>query len=276
MTQPLTLDELCIHQVCVWKQSSFASSLDSFARHGVTKTALWRPMVEDVGVKRARQILGDSGVAAISMCPLVLLDPDQPLDRASRERRQDAFLADAAELGVESVVVITGGLPPGSKDLAGRRSAVLEELARLIPVAAESGVKLALEPLHPMVCGFRSVISTLAEANDILDALDRDDVIGIAVDSYALWWDPNLQDEIARAGTRLFNFHVSDWLLETHDVRVDRGMSGDGLIDNALIRSWMAKAGYAGSVEVEILSEHWWLKQTDTVVSTICDRLDRM
>ncbi len=274
MPRTLTKEDLCIHQVCVWKQSSFADSLDSFARHGVTKTALWRPMMDDVGVNKAKRLLKDSGVSAISMCPLVLLDPDKPLDRVSRERDHIRYLEDAAELGVETAVVITGGLPPGSNDLAGRRQAVLDELERLIPIAGESGLKLALEPLHPMVCGFRSVISTLGEANDILDALDRDDVMGIAVDSYALWWDPRLREEILRAGPRICNFHVSDWLPETRDVRVDRGMPGDGLIDNPLIRSWMEQAGYTGSVEVEILSAlDWWLKPADTVVKTICDRI---
>ncbi|HAL48580.1 MAG: sugar phosphate isomerase/epimerase [SAR202 cluster bacterium] len=275
MPRTLTKEDLCIHQVCVWKQSSFADSLDSFARHGITKTAIWRPMVEDIGVNQAKKILDNSSVSAISMCPLVLLDPDKLLDWASREQEHIRYLEDAAELRVKTAVVITGGLPPKSNDLAGRRQAVLEELARLIPVAEESGLKLALEPLHPMVCGFRSVVSTLGEANDILDALDRDDVMGIAVDSYALWWDPKLKEEILRAGPRICNFHVSDWLPETRDVRVDRGMPGDGLIDNPLIRSWMEQAGYKGPVEVEILSAlDWWLKPADTVVKTICERIE--
>jgi sugar phosphate isomerase/epimerase len=232
-------------------------------------------MVEDIGVNQAKKILDNSSVSAISMCPLVLLDPDKLLDWASREQEHIRYLEDAAELRVKTAVVITGGLPPKSNDLAGRRQAVLEELARLIPVAEESGLKLALEPLHPMVCGFRSVVSTLGEANDILDALDRDDVMGIAVDSYALWWDPKLKEEILRAGPRICNFHVSDWLPETRDVRVDRGMPGDGLIDNPLIRSWMEQAGYKGPVEVEILSAlDWWLKPADTVVKTICERIE--
>jgi sugar phosphate isomerase/epimerase len=274
MSKPLTKDDLCIHQVCVWKQSSFADSLDRFARHGVTKTALWRPMVDDVGLNQAKKILTDSGVSAVSMCPLVLLDPDKPLDRVSREQRQKQFLDDAAELEVETVVVITGGLPAESRDLSGRRQAVLEELERLIPTAKESGLKLALEPLHPVVCGTRSVISSLSEANDILDVLDRDDVMGIALDTYAVWWDAKLREEILRAGRRLCNFHVSDWLPETRDVRMDRGMPGDGRIDNPLIRSWMEQAGYKGFVEVEIFSAlDWWLKPANTVVRTICERI---
>ena len=110
--------------------------------------------------------------------------------------------------------------------------------------------------------------------NNILDKLKRDDVLGIAVDTYALWWDARLKEEIQRAGSRLLNFHVSDWLYETRDIRLDRGMPGDGQIDNALIRSWMMEAGYKGAVEVEILSAlDWWQKPADTVVRKICERI---
>ncbi|SVE05796.1 uncharacterized protein METZ01_LOCUS458650, partial [marine metagenome] len=121
------------------------------------------------------------------MCPLVLLDSDKSTNTVSREKQHLRFLEEAAELEVETVVVITGGLPPDSRDIAGQRQKVVEELGQLIPIAKKTGLKLALEPLHPMVCGLRSVISNLAEANEILDLLDRDDVMGIAVDSYALW-----------------------------------------------------------------------------------------
>ena len=275
MTAPLARDNLCIHQVCVWKQSSFSESLECFARHGIYRTALWKPLVDDAGLNQAKKQLKDSGVSAVSMCPLVLLDSDKSTSTVSREKQHLRFLEEAAELEVETVVVITGGLPPDNKDIAEQRQKVVDELEQLILIAKKTGLKLALEPLHPMVCGLRSVISNLAEANEILDLLDRDDVLGIAVDTYALWWDFRLKEEILRAGGRLFNFHVSDWLPETRDVRLDRGMPGDGLIDNGLIRSWMEEAGYKGSVEVEILSAlDWWLKPADMVVRTICERIN--
>ena len=274
MNSSVSLTELCIHQVCIWKQSSFAESLDCFARNGVTNTALWKPLVDDVGVKHAKKYLRDSGVSAISMCPLVLLEPQNEHDSVLRAKQHLQFLEEAAELEVKSVVVITGGLSPESRDLNGQRQKVLEELEQLIGQAEGTGLKLAIEPLHPMVCGSRSVISSLSEANHILDKLKRDDVLGIAVDTYALWWDASLKEEIQRAGSRLLNFHVSDWLHETRDVRLDRGMPGDGQIDNALIRSWMMEAGYKGAVEVEILSAlDWWQKPADTVVRKICERI---
>ena len=175
------------------------------------------------------------------------------------------------------MVVITGGLPSGSRDLKEQRLRVQEELSLLIPLAKATGVRLALEPLHPMVCGHRSVISTLSEANEILDSLDANETLGIAVDSYALWWDSSLEEQIERSGKRLFNFHVSDWLHETRDVRLDRGMPGDGIIDNRLIRSWMEKAGFQGSVEVEILSEfNWWKQEPEVVLQSIVKSLPNL
>ena len=228
MNSSISLSELCIHQVCIWKQSSFEESIDCFARNGVNSTALWKPLVDEVGVKNAKKYLRDSGVSAISMCPLVLLEPQNINDSFLRAKQHLQFLEEASELEVNSVIVITGGLSPGNRDLKGQRQKVLEELEQLIGQAESTGIKLSLEPLHPMVCGTRSVISSLSEANDILDKLKRDDVMGIAVDTYALWWDARLKEEIKRAGSRLLNFHVSDWLHKTRDVRLDRGMPGDG------------------------------------------------
>jgi len=273
----LTLEELCVHQVCIWEKSSFRESLECMARNGVSKTAIWKPLLVETELKSAKQNLIDSGVKAISMCPLVLLDEDAYPDPDGRLSSHRQFLENAAELGVESVVVITGGLPSGSRDLKGQRLRVQEELSLLIPLAKAVGVRLALEPLHPMVCGHRSVISTLSEANEILDSLDANETLGIAVDSYALWWDSSLEEQIERSGKRLFNFHVSDWLPETRDVRLDRGMPGDGINDNRLIRSWMKKAGFQGSVEVEILSEfNWWKQEPEVVLQSIVKSLPNL
>jgi len=270
----LSLEDLCIHQVCIWKQSNFKESLECLARNGVFKTALWKPLLKNTELKQAKQNLRDSGVQAVSMCPLVLLDEEAYPNAIARHQSHQQFLEDAAELEVQSVVVITGGLSKGSRDLIGQREKVLEELERLAQLAEATGVRLALEPLHPMVCGYRSVISSLSEANDLLDHLNRDDVYGIAVDTYALWWDSNLQQQIRRSGKRLINFHVSDWLTETKDLRLDRGMPGDGIIDNPLIRGWMEESEYQGSIEIEILSAlNCWKQPSETVIKTICQSL---
>ena len=270
----LTLDDLNIHQVCVSKQCNFFESLDCFARHGVFRTAIWKPMLDEVGVKQAKSALRDSGVRAEALCALVLIDSQSEEDQISQRLKNEQLLEIAAELEISSVVVITGGLSSDLKDIRLQKEAALAELGILLPTAEKLGICLSLEPLHPMVCGMRSVISSLRDAVEILDDLSHPNLT-IALDSYALWWDQELEEQIHQAGTRIRHLHVSDWLPQTKDLRLDRGMPGDGCIDNHKIRTWMEREGFKGPVEVEIFSAFdWWLRPADEMVKTICDRLE--
>ena len=270
----LTLDDLNIHQVCVAKQCNFLESLDCFARHGVFRTAIWKPMLDEVEVKQAKSSLRDSGVQAEAICALVLIDSQSEEDQISQRLKNHQLLEIAAELEISSIVVITGGLPSDSKDIQLQKGDALAELELLLPAAEKLGISLSLEPLHPMICGMRSVISSLRDAFEILDGLSHPNLT-IALDSYALWWDQGLEDQIQQAGTRIRHLHVSDWLSQTKDLRLDRGMPGDGCIDNRKIRTWMEREGFKGPVEVEIFSAFdWWLRPADEMVKTICDRLE--
>ena len=169
---------------------------------------------------------------------------------------------------------VAGGVDPRDKNLASTRARVLERLAGLTHYARAAGIKIALEPLHPMTCGLRSVLSSTKIANDWCDALRADDVFGIAIDTYAVWWDPDLEREIARAGKRIIDFHVDDWLTDTQDLRLDRGMMGDGLIDIA----GHPPHGGGGRlrqaiVEVEIFSQrNWWKRDPDEVIRIVKER----
>ena len=260
-------ERLCIHQVTLM-QCDFRESVECLSRNGVYKTAVWHEKLGAVGVDEACRILDGEGVRATSLCFGGLLN-EEAVKTRNRQR-----IDEAAALGVDSLVIISGGLPSGSRDLIAARENVINKLGLLIDHARHCGVRLALEPLHPMVCGNRSVLSTLAEANDVLDALDAEDVCAIALDSYAVWWEAKLLEEIARAGSRISNFHVSDWLANTADIRLDRGMPGDGLIDNEQIFNSLCDTGYSGDVEVEIFSaRNWWKKPADQVVQTIIERL---
>ena len=270
----LTLDDLNIHQVCVSKQCNFLESLDCFARHGVFRTAIWKPMLDEVEVKQAKSSLRDSGVQAEAICALVLIDSQSEEDQISQRLKNHQLLEIAAELEISSIVVITGGLPSNSKNIQLKKVDALAELELLLPTAEKLGISLSLEPLHPMICGMRSVISSLRDAFEILDGLSHPNLT-IALDSYALWWDQGLEDQIQQAGTRIRHLHVSDWLSQTKDLRLDRGMPGDGCIDNRKIRTWMEREGFKGPVEVEIFSAFdWWLRPADETVKTICDRLE--
>jgi sugar phosphate isomerase/epimerase len=163
-------------------------------------------------------------------------------------------------------------LPEGSKDIAGARAQVRDGIAATLEYARSCGLPLAIEPLHPMYAADRACVNTLRHANDLCDELGAG--LGIAVDVYHVWWDPDLEQEIKRAGKeRLLAFHLCDWLVPTKDLLLDRGMMGDGVIDIAKIRAWVEAAGYAGFCEVEIFSaENWWRKDADDVVQTVIQR----
>ncbi len=253
-------------------QCNFQQSIECLARHGVTKTAVWKDKLDDVGVSAALRILNDCDVEVVSIIAGGFFTGATAAERAKAYDRNREMLDQAHRLGAKSMVTITGGLAAHDSDLQTARSRVPEGLAALLPLAEQSGVQLALEPLHPMVCGSRSVLSTLREANDVLDTLGSPAELGIAIDSYALWWEPDLQSEIERAGPRIENLHVSDWLLQTSDTRLDRGMPGDGQINNREIRSWVEATGFNGPAEVEIFSaENWWKKPPDEVVAKIVE-----
>jgi sugar phosphate isomerase/epimerase len=167
---------------------------------------------------------------------------------------------------------IAGGVDPRDKSLESTRRRALERLGSLTSYARAAGIKIAIEPLHPMACA-RSVVNSVTIANDWCDALAAEDVYGIAIDTYAVWWDPDLPRELFRAGKRICNFHVADWLDDTQDLRLDRGMPGDGLIDLPAIRRMVEAAGYGGHREIEIFStRNWWQRDPDDVVRIVKER----
>ena len=268
----LPMERLAIHQVTLM-QCDFRASIECFARHEVRQTAVWLDKLDAIGTEDGARVLEDNAMSVNALCPGGLVSGAHAPDMDAALEMNRRWLDQAAEIGAASLVVITGGLPEGETDLFAVRERALEGFHRLIEPARASGVRLAFEPLHPMVCGGRSVISRVADALDFLDALNTDDVFGLAVDSYAVWWDLDLAASLRRAGPRLLHFHVSDWLRDTEDVRFDRGMPGDGVIDNRRLREWMEDAGFRGPVEVEIFSEkNWWRRDPDDVVRTILDR----
>lgn len=270
---PVSLDRLCIHQVTLMP-CDFRESIECLARNGVPQTAIWRDKLDQVGIAQAKRILSDSGVKAVSLCPGGLLTAPDKSDFEKAVDDNIRWIDQAAEIGAASIVTITGGLADGSTDLVSARERAIEGLNRIAPVARAAGITLALEPLHPMVCGFRSVISTLDEAMWMLSGVDVRESMGIALDTYGLWWDAKLTEQIDRAGSRICNFHVADWLGQTRDIRLDRGMPGDGLIDNRRIRKCLDATGFSGPLEVEIFSEYdWWKRDPDMVVRTVIDRL---
>ena len=269
------LDEsrLAIHQVTLRDQWSFRESIEGLARHDVHTTAIWREKLAEIDLSEAVRIVSDHNMNVLALIAggLVTSPDEAAYQTAIDENRR--LIETAAALGAGHLVILSGGLEDGSKDIESARARALAAIANLVPDARAAGIKLGLEPLHPMICANRAVLCTLEQTNDWCDQLAADDAVGVVVDTYHVWWDPNLAEHIARAGKRICAFHVSDWLPETKDLRLDRGMMGDGVIDIPAIRSMVEDAGYHGPCEVEIFSAgNWWCRDPDEVVEIIKER----
>ena len=269
------LDEsrLAIHQVTFHDQWSFRECVEGLARHGVFQTAVWREKLKAVDVSEAAKILRDNGMRVTGLSVGGLATSPDPAEWQAAVEENKRVLEEASVIGADHVVTISGGLVGDSKDLNGARDRTLEALERMLRDARGSGVKIGIEPLHPMMCAGRAVLCTLEQANDWCDLLGDEESVGIVVDTYSIWWDPNMEREIAVAGPRICAFHVNDWLRDTRDLRLDRGMPGDGVIDIRAIRRAVESAGYQGACEVEIFSaRNWWQRDPDEVVRIIKDR----
>ncbi|MER5609076.1 sugar phosphate isomerase/epimerase family protein [Micromonospora tulbaghiae] len=256
---------------------SVAEAVDGCVRAGIPAIGLWREPVAEIGVPAAARLVADAGLRVSSLCRggfLTAADEAGRIEALADNRRA---IDEAAALRAACLVLVVGGLPPGSRDLPGARRRVADALAELAPYAAERGVRLALEPLHPMYCADRAVLSTLGQALDLAEAFPAEQV-GVVVDTFHVWWDPDVWRQIARAGARIASFQVCDFLTPLPaDVLLGRGMMGDGHIDFPPLRRAVEAAGYAGDVEVEIFNAEVWDTDPDRVLATMTARyVDRV
>lgn len=263
---------LSINTTTLRKQGGLATIVDGVARAGIPGISPWRDQAQACGIKKAARLVKAHGLTVTGYCRGGWFTSAGKAGlRAALDDNRRA-VDEAAALGASSLVVVVGGLLLNSRDLKGTRALVREALAELLPYARAAGIPLALEPLHPMHAAERACINTLAQANDLCDELGAG--IGLAVDVYHVWWDPDLAPQIARArGERLLAFHLCDWLIPTRDMLYDRGMMGDGCINIPYIRGLMEDAGYRGFCEVEILSKFdWWRRPINEVLATCIER----
>ena len=258
--------ELSLNTATVRKQWNLAQIIDGCARHEIRGISPWRDQVAQMGLANAKKSIREKNLTVTGLCRGGFF--------TARDWRDDnrRAIEEAHELGAQCLVLVVGGLPPGSKDIRAARKQIRDGIAAILPEARKAGVPLAIEPLHPMQAAERACINTLEQALDICDELG--DGIGVACDVYHVWWDPKLEAQIRRAGKRILAYHICDWLVPTRDLISDRGMMGDGVIDLPLIRSWVEAAGYAGFQEVEIFSElDWWKRDADEVLRTCKERV---
>jgi sugar phosphate isomerase/epimerase len=259
------LSRLSFNTVTLRDQWALAQCIEGCARHGIPGIAPWRDKLAEYGLDRAVRHIRDAGLRVSGLCRGGLFTAGP--DAAGDNRRA---VDEAHALGADCLVMVVGGLAPGSRDLADARRIVADGVAVLAPYARDAGVKIALEPLHPMTCADRSVLSTAAQALDLADEVGQG--VGVALDVYHIWWDPALAASVARARGRIHGFHVCDWLVPTQDLVFDRGMMGDGIIDIPAVRALVEAAGYDGMIEVEILSRVWWQRDPDEVLALMKER----
>jgi sugar phosphate isomerase/epimerase len=269
----MDLTNLSINLATTRGSWGFGEAVDGCLQRGITAISPWRDQVAAVGLKEAARIVHSNGLRVTGLCRGGMFPA---ADAEGRKRAIDdnrRAIDEAATLGASCLVFVVGGLPIGSRDIVAARQMVEDGFAAILDHARASNMPLAIEPLHPMYAADRSCVNTLRQALDLAAKLGPD--VGVAIDAYHVWWDPELAEQIARAGreNRIFAHHICDWLVPTKDLLLDRGMMGDGVIDLPGFRRMIEAAGFDGPQEVEIFSaENWWKKPGGTVLDTVIER----
>lgn len=273
---------LSINTATVREQWDLTKIIEACARHGIPAISPWRNQVERCGLEVARRLIRENGLKLSGYCRGGMFTASDGTGFAQALEDNYKAVDEACELQSPCLVLVVGGLPgalqgrAAHRDITSARAQVHEGIARLLDYSRPRKMPLAIEPLHPMYAADRACVNTLKHALDICDALDPavSGELGVAVDVYHVWWDPELQAQIERAGAhRLLAFHVSDWLTPTTDLLLDRGMMGDGVVDFRKIRAWVEAAGYERYSEVEIFSaNNWWQRPGDEVLETCIER----
>src|SRR6218665_1484039 len=255
----------------VW---GFAEAVDGCLRAGITAISPWRDQIAAIGLAEAARIVKANNIQVTGVCRGGMFPAETAAGRQAQIDDNLRAIDEAAALNADCLVLVVGGLPGSSKDLPGARQMVSDGIAAMLPHARACGIKLAIEPLHPMYAADRACVNTIDQALDICETLGEG--VGVAVDVYHVWGDPNLARAIARAGRmkRIFAHHICDWLVPTKDMLLDRGMMGDGVIDLPAIRQMIEDAGFYGPQEVEIFSQdNWWKRPGDEVLAVIKERV---
>jgi sugar phosphate isomerase/epimerase len=254
------------------KRWSVAEAVEGCASAGIPAIGLWREPVAEIGVAQAAKLVDAAGLRVSSLCRGGFFTAAEPDKRRAAIEDNRRAIDEAAALGTDTLVLVVGGLPEGSRDLPGARAQVADAIGELAEYALDAGVRLGLEPLHPIYCADRAVLSTLDQALDIAEPFPVD-AVGVIVDTFHIWWDPNVLRAMARAGARIASFQVCDWVLPLpEDPLLARGMMGDGHIDFRALREAVDAAGYTGDIEVEIFNADIWAAPGDEVIATMARR----
>ena len=265
------LDRLSLNQATV-NHLSLPDAVGLCVRHEIPAIGLWREPVAETGLAEAAKTVRAAGLEVSSLCRGGFFTHADPGARKAAIADNRAAIAEAAELGTGTLVLVSGGLVPGSRDLPLARRMIADAIAELVPYAQDSGVRLAIEALHPVFAADRCVITRLGEALDLALQFPAG-AVGVVVDTYHVWWDAALFADIARAGERIASYQVCDWILPLPaNTLLGRGHVGDGHIDFPPITAAVTAAGYAGHIETEIFNEAIWNAPPDETATTLRKR----
>lgn len=257
MAKALTdFSKLCVHTLTT-RPWNLQQCIENYSAAGIQSITVWRNVLENQNLQEAERMLNDHGMEVVSVARGGFFPSTEMNKRNAAIDDNHLAIEQAAEIGAPILVLVCGA--DGRQSLEKSRDQIREGIIKILPRAQAAGVKLAIEPLHPMYAGDRSAINTLAQANQMAEEINSL-FVGVAVDVYHLWWDSSLQEEIMRCGQNknLFAFHICDWNVPTADFLNDRGLMGDGCINVPQIRGWIEDAGFSGHNEVEIFSDKYW------------------
>jgi sugar phosphate isomerase/epimerase len=260
------LSRFSLNQITI-KQWSLHEAIEGCARHGIGHIGVWRDKLAEQPLSATTQQLRDAGVRVSSLCRGGFFSAPTAQQRATQIADNRRAIDECVAIGSPVLVLVCG--PANGQTLSDARATVRDALGELAPYATQCGIQLGIEPLHPMYAAERSVIVTLKQANDLAEQFPLDNV-GVVVDVFHLWWDPEVEREITRAGERILGFHVSDWLVPLPDLLLGRGVMGDGVIDIPGLREVVTKAGYRGPIEVEIFNQALWDTDAEEAFRKIC------
>ncbi|MCB0668334.1 MAG: sugar phosphate isomerase/epimerase [Saprospiraceae bacterium] len=268
------LSRLCIHTITN-KPWSLPEALQAYSDQGIGGVSIWQNAVEPYGAKEASRIIADFPLKVVSYVRGGFFPA---LDQTARRQALDQnrkLIDEAAEINAPLLVLVCGAEP--NQSLLKSREQIREGIEILLDHAQAAGVNLSIEPLHPMYADTRSAINTLGQANDMAEAIGSP-AVGVAVDVYHLWWDPDLEAEILRCGKNgnLDAFHICDWKSPTVDMLNDRGLMGEGCIPVKTISQWVEAAGFHGFIEVEIFSNHYWSMDQHRFLEMIIDAYKKL
>jgi sugar phosphate isomerase/epimerase len=271
MTTQAALSRLSLNQrtTASW---SLPEAINGCVDTGLGAIGIWREQLAEVGLDEACRLVTESGLRVSSLCRGGFFTTADPAEAQAAEANNHEAIEEAAALDAATLVLVPGGLPPGDRDLQAARDRAARAIERLVPYAHELGVTLGIEPMNPIYAADRGVISTLAQALDIAEHFDPADV-GVVVDTFHLWWEPGIADQVQRAGDRIASYQICDWITPLPaDTLLARGMMGDGHIDFRSFTLSVARAGYRGDIEVEIFNADIWGAPPSEVVNTMAER----